>query len=274
MMHARLAVGLGILLLLGLSASASSADPVFAPLALRPAQVRDVFLKAYPAAFADTQPDAVRLILKSGEGMDIDDGHEKSPVERQANPDLEDSLLFHYPAGQEVDQLPPDFDPGRVRLEPLLKTVYGGSEEEVRKQLTSVRFCGHILEFNSANGAAAALTEVGADLEGLFAAQPELRDYVNTVKADFSWEFIAGTTQLSPRAFGIAISLNPALSDYWQWHDPAELETYSRKDFPFAIVNVFEKHGFIWGGKWYHFDTGHFEYRPELFALAEILESQ
>ena len=23
-------------------------------------------------------------------------------------------------------------------------------------------------------------------------------------------------------------------------------------------------HGFIWGGKWYHYDTMHFEFRPEL----------
>jgi hypothetical protein len=23
-------------------------------------------------------------------------------------------------------------------------------------------------------------------------------------------------------------------------------------------------HGFIWGGYWYHYDTMHFEYRPEL----------
>jgi peptidoglycan LD-endopeptidase CwlK len=30
------------------------------------------------------------------------------------------------------------------------------------------------------------------------------------------------------------------------------------------IVAIFEKHGFIWGGKWYHYDTMHFEYRPEL----------
>jgi hypothetical protein len=29
-------------------------------------------------------------------------------------------------------------------------------------------------------------------------------------------------------------------------------------------VRVFEKHGFIWGGAWYHYDTMHFEYRPEL----------
>jgi len=34
------------------------------------------------------------------------------------------------------------------------------------------------------------------------------------------------------------------------------------------IVDIFERHGFIWGGKWYHFDTLHFEYRPEILALA------
>ena len=29
-------------------------------------------------------------------------------------------------------------------------------------------------------------------------------------------------------------------------------------------VDAFEAEGFIWGGRWYHFDTMHFEYRPEL----------
>ncbi len=30
------------------------------------------------------------------------------------------------------------------------------------------------------------------------------------------------------------------------------------------IVKELEKYGFIWGGRWYHYDTMHFEYRPEL----------
>ena len=39
--------------------------------------------------------------------------------------------------------------------------------------------------------------------------------------------------------------------------------TRSLADFA-KIVEIFERHGFIWGGKWYHYDTMHFEYRPEL----------
>jgi hypothetical protein len=33
---------------------------------------------------------------------------------------------------------------------------------------------------------------------------------------------------------------------------------------PSVVVEIFEKHGFVWGGKWYHFDNMHFEYRPEI----------
>ena len=36
--------------------------------------------------------------------------------------------------------------------------------------------------------------------------------------------------------------------------------------YELEVVSIFEKHGFIWGGKWYHYDTMHFEYRPEFFG--------
>ena len=38
----------------------------------------------------------------------------------------------------------------------------------------------------------------------------------------------------------------------------------ARNLIPHAVVEIFERHGFIWGGKWFHYDTMHFEYRPEL----------
>jgi hypothetical protein len=37
---------------------------------------------------------------------------------------------------------------------------------------------------------------------------------------------------------------------------------------PRQIVDIFERHGFIWGGRWYHYDTMHFEFRPELLAAS------
>ena len=64
-------------------------------------------------------------------------------------------------------------------------------------------------------------------------------------------------------AYGVAIDLNTAFGDYWRW---SESGTYQNQ-VPWEIVEVFERHGFIWGGKWKHFDTMHFEYRPELLPI-------
>jgi len=61
--------------------------------------------------------------------------------------------------------------------------------------------------------------------------------------------------------------LNTKYSNYWQWDCKCTSEnvdlSYKNK-IPQGIIDIFEKHGFIWGGKWYHYDTMHFEYRPEL----------
>ena len=57
--------------------------------------------------------------------------------------------------------------------------------------------------------------------------------------------------------------------DYWQWAKQPEGALAWRNRIPREIVEIFERHGFIWGGRWYHFDSLHFEYRPELIALAK-----
>jgi hypothetical protein len=60
------------------------------------------------------------------------------------------------------------------------------------------------------------------------------------------------------------------LGRYWKWDSP--IQGHTRK-FPSEIllnedfnqvVNIFESQGFVWGGKWWHYDSIHFEYRPEL----------
>ena len=39
---------------------------------------------------------------------------------------------------------------------------------------------------------------------------------------------------------------------------------------PPALVPQMERRGFIWGGKWHHYDGMHFEYRPELILHARL----
>ena len=83
----------------------------------------------------------------------------------------------------------------------------------------------------------------------------------------FNYRIISGTSRLSPHAFGIAIDLASDKRDYWKWASKEEggkrLATY-----PSELVEIFENNGFIWGGKWSHFDILHFEYRPEIILKA------
>jgi len=75
----------------------------------------------------------------------------------------------------------------------------------------------------------------------------------------FNCRPVKDTGNRSMHAWGAAIDLNVKYSDYWMWS-----RGVYRNRMPMQIVAVFEKHGFIWGGKWGHYDTMHFEYRPEL----------
>jgi hypothetical protein len=91
-----------------------------------------------------------------------------------------------------------------------------------------------------------------------------LRQSAVRLGGTFNWRKIHGTDRLSPHSFRIAIDLDPTFGDYWQWSRSGSLGWHYRNRIPIEIVEIFERHGFIWGGKWFHFDTMHFEYRPEL----------
>ena len=86
----------------------------------------------------------------------------------------------------------------------------------------------------------------------------------------YNCRVVAGTNRISAHGSGIAIDISVAHSDYWFWPTRGAAGRYPYKNrVPWEIVEVFEKHGFIWGGKWYHYDTMHFEYRPEIIAASK-----
>lgn len=226
--------------------------------------------KGYGDAFGGvrTSGSGKVVFVFAGEEILYDDGKKKTFDEMLENPDLEDSFSIVYPLKNPTDSLPENFDPGRIRVEGMCKALYGHTEAEVAADCVKVSFCGHSVRFSKKCGAAAALQNVGKDLDEMMGKHPPLKSYVSSLGGTFSWRFIAGTKRLSNHSFANSIDLNVDKCTYWKWSSASTLKTFSRKDWPVEIIEIFEKHGFIWGGKWWHFDTMHFEFRPELIAHA------
>jgi len=145
--------------------------------------------------------------------------------------------------------------------------MYGDCQKgEVSPRLVSLDWLpntwGKAIRITSANGVDAQLRAVSVEIDAL---PDKIKRAAYPIAGTYNCRAIADTGEPSPHGYGIAIDLNTAVSDYWYWR-PHESAIVYRNRMPEEIVAIFEKHGFIWGGKWYHFDTMHFEFRPELLA--------
>ncbi len=214
--------------------------------------------------------DKIYLVTKNDTRIVYDDGKLKEFAEKLENPDLKDMLSLPYSPGTIAARIPENYDPGRFRVMPLLESVYGANEKEVKANLVRVNFCGKSVLFNSQNIAAKALEAVGDELTALFKEKPDLSKYVLPLGGTYNRREIAATERLSPHAFGIAIDLNTKQGAYWQWKKDGQDITAVRLKYPLEIIQTFERNGFIWGGKWAHHDLMHFEYRPELLAKTKL----
>ncbi|MDP1762122.1 MAG: M15 family metallopeptidase [Deltaproteobacteria bacterium] len=213
----------------------------------------------------------VYLIMKNQVKILYDDGLVKSFEDKLKRPDLKDMLAQVYRPGRGQEPFRPDYDPGRFRVDAWFSAVYGASASEVGGNLVPVPFCGVRVRFNAQNGAARELENVGRELAALLAKRPQLRQYLFPLGGTFSWRPIAGTNRLSPHSWGIAIDLNPRHGAYWRDRQKTGPEVEAmRNSYPQEIVELFEKHGFIWGGKWSLFDLMHFEYRPEMLKKWQL----
>lgn len=208
------------------------------------------------------------IILKDGTKLLWDDGIKNKTAKLLLDkPDIEDMFSQKYSVG--IQKIPPavNLDPGRVRNEAFFMKMYGAREREVRKNLTEITWCPKLVNqkimVTKINEIDKKLMQISAELD----AHPEFKKYVTNIGGTFTWRNINGTNRHSMHSFGMTIDINTTYSDYWQWACKCTNENAGvmyKNRIPQGIIDIFEKHGFIWGGKWYHFDTMHFEYRPEL----------
>ena len=228
---------------------------------------------AYPDVLAGYDDNAI--IWRDGTRMSFDDGREKTFKERLGDPDIEDQFYAAYPRG--LRGVPPleNVDPGRVRNEPFFTKMYGNCKRDPRSvsaKLEKVVWLpenyGKTLRVTSVNGVADALRKVSSALDKL---PGRFMKYLKPSAGAYHCRTIAGTERFSVHAFGAAVDINAKYGDYWRWSgaEPGEPLNH-RNRIPWEIVEIFEQHGFIWGGKWYHYDTLHFEYRPELLNAPPV----
>lgn len=239
---------------------------VLMPLPLRAAGL-EALLSAYPGWLSRIEGNV--LVWKDGTRMPLDDGRADKTLEQKlAEPDIDDMFSMPYALGRSGVPPAAGHDPGRVRYAPLFDKMYGNCRDRrIAGNLVPVIWLpskgGQRLMFSSINGAADQLRKVSAALDRLPARYLQ---YLMPSAGTFNCRPIAGTRRLSAHGHGIAIDLATQHAHYWQWSTGKGSQPQWRNEIPWEIVEIFEAHGFIWGGKWYHYDTMHFEFRPELIG--------
>jgi peptidoglycan L-alanyl-D-glutamate endopeptidase CwlK len=176
---------------------------------------------------------------------------------RLEQPDLAD--MFHYAYRRSFPQTTLNHDPGRIRHDGFFRYVYNGRDRNsIRPFLTNIAFAGNNIRVH--HRACPAFLKWN-ELIGQ-QVPPIERTWLQS-GGIWNWRNIAGTQRLSTHSFAMSIDLAVSQSAYWRWK-----KNVPRK-FPESLIRTAEEAGFIWGGYWYHYDTMHFEYRPELL-LREV----
>jgi hypothetical protein len=226
------------------------------------AHAEEISLDALVAAYPDflASHDRRDIIWKDGTRMPVGQIH-KTYDDKLRHASILDQLSIRYVRGPL--EKPPQEDPGRFRNVAFFDKMYGDcSKREVQKKLTKVAWLpksgGGFVQITTVNGVADRLRAISAELDVL---PPELKKFAIPSAGTFNCRTVKDTGVRSMHAWGAAIDINTKFADYWLW---APKGGGYRNRVPYEIVHIFEKHGFIWGGKWRHFDTMHFEYRPEL----------
>ena len=148
----------------------------------------------------------------------------------------------------------------------ITKTMFLGKQVSVHEEIVELlaRVEEQILAAAQTDDAVKAFMESISSIEG------------------YSWRQIRDTNGISFHSMGLAIDILPRSWQnkiiYWNWEKNKGNEDWmliplsERWMPPDIVIDIFEKEGFIWGGKWTVWDNMHFEYRPELILGRELVK--
>ena len=261
-------------LLLALAAPAASACELVDYLAIPLPEPVDPVVTAIEVAYPGVKIDDGHVVFSSDLRLPIGEVREMPAEERLLDPSIREQFFYLYPLDFDLTAREVAWnDPGRLRNTAFLRALYPGEKADVRRDLEEVtypglrvrskflantRFCVHV----QLQAAFDEIADIGIGMDRFF----------KTPGGSFVWRRIAGTKRYSAHSFGIAIDVDKTLGKYWRWAGaaPGKVGRYPNQ-IPEEMVRVFERRGFIWGGKWHHYDGMHFEFRPELIIYARLI---
>jgi len=190
---------------------------------------------------------------------------------------------FFYAYSLEPLEEPPPLEDSPAQSVDVLEVFFGRSESEIRRHCESVTFLNRRLFVNTL--AVEPLQAVQREILAAADRDKKVARWIEALEVAYSFmdKGIAGSTSRSYHTWGLAVDLIPESYDgkqvYWRWSRVYNRQGWHRIPLaerwspPPAVVKAFERHGFVWGGKWAHFDTMHFEYRPEILYYNRMVAS-
>lgn len=129
------------------------------------------------------------------------------------------------------------------------------------------------------------LQKINDEILGASKNSREISDFLQSIYecGGYNWRTIDGTNgRRSNHSYGVAVDItikNNNKTTYWEWERVwnSNWMTVPQSRLwtpPRAVIEIFEKYNFVWGGTWDEYDTMHFEWRPELFLLQTALVAQ
>ena len=150
--------------------------------------------------------------------------------------------------------------------------LYGRSRKEINARLEFIQFGRFSFPMNTGTECYEQTLKVFKEFEELRHSTPQLERWFNSIKSisSFSPRVIASSGKPSMHTFSVAMDIltRDNRPNYWYWNAQLNQKWWlipenQRAFVPKEVIEIFEKNGFCWGGKWERYDIMHFEYKPE-----------
>ncbi|MDH3207177.1 MAG: M15 family metallopeptidase [Gemmatimonadota bacterium] len=267
--------GAGLAVALGVLATAA----VPSPRSQDDLRVR-AFIEAYRELIDSVRYDGRDVVFSLGRGPIHFQGGRMLGADRLDRTEQCDPIFYPYSLEPLTRPLPPPVERPTPCTD-LLESLWGKSEREIRGHGRSVSFLDHRMFVNEL--LVDPLAAIERDILAAAARDTSIATWV--AQLDITYSFadreIAGSETRSYHAWGLAIDLVPSSYDggavYWRWsrvfnrEDWHQIPIEGRWSPPQYVIETFEDHGFVWGGKWAHFDVIHFEYRPAVLLYNRMI---